>query len=143
MFPSALITPLIALGSGCVVISLSIFHYFRDRVDNYIHSKMEDLFSKETTTEFIDGIKDGKVTSSMLHDFSEQLFEIFKPQQWLRALWIYFPLSGAFFICAGLVGSFAESNTLINYSSFFILIIGSAFFIFGVIQLIKLGKKLI
>ena len=143
MFPSSLVTALIALGSGCIIISISIFHYFRDRVDSYIHDEMKDLFSTDETTAFISGIKEEKVTQRMLHDFSKQLFESFKPQQWLKALLTYFPLSGAFFIGAGLIGSYAEINLIIEYSVYPTLIIGIIFLLLGIAQLIKLGKKLI
>jgi hypothetical protein len=142
LFPSSLVTALIALGSGCIVISISIFHYFRDRVDNYIHEEMKDLFSSKETIAFLKGIKEGKVTSSMLHDFSGQLFESFKPQQWLKALWVYFPMSGIFSISAGLIGSFADSNPMVDYSVYPTLIVGIVFFVLGISQLVRLGKKL-
>lgn len=143
LFPSTLATPLLALGGVCIIISITIFHYFRDRVDSYIHDEMKNLFSTEEATAFINGIKEGKVAPNMLHDFSKQLFEIFKPQQWLKALWIYFPISGLFFIGAGLIGSFVDSNLIIDYSVYPTLVAGTAFFLLGIIQLIKLGKKLI
>ena len=142
MFPSTLVTALIALGSGCIVISISIFHYFRDRVDNYTHGEMRDLFSTKETMKFLKGVKEGKVTSRMLHDFSEQLFESFKPQQWLKASWVFFPLSGIFFIGAGLIGSFADFNPIVDYSVYPTLIVGTAFFFLGILQLVRLGKKL-
>jgi hypothetical protein len=103
---------------------------------------MRDLFSSKETASFIKGIKEGKVTSSMLHDFSSQLFESFKPQQWLKALWAYFPVSGIFFIAAGVVGSFADTNPIVDYSVYTTLIVGIAFFLSGVLQLIRLGKRL-
>lgn len=143
MFPSVLVTALIALGSGCIIISISIFHYFRDRVDARVHEEMRELFLAKETAVFLKGIKEEKVTSSMLRDFSKQLFESFKPQQWLKALWIYFPISGIFFIGAGLIGSFADSNPIVDYSVYPTLVVGTAFFLLGILQLVRLGKKLI
>jgi hypothetical protein len=142
MFPSALTTALIALGGVCVIISLTIFHYFKDRVDTYTYQEMKDLFSSRETALFIKGIKEGKVTSSMLHDFSGQLFESFKPRQWLKALWAYFPVSGIFFISAGIIGSFADTNPIVDYSVYSTLIVGIAFFLSGILQLVRLGKRL-
>jgi preprotein translocase subunit Sec61beta len=103
---------------------------------------MKDLFSSKETALFIKGIKEGKVTSSMLHDFSNELFESFKPQQWLKALWEYFPASGVFFISAGIIGSFADTSPIVDYSVYPTLIVGVAFFLSGILQLIRLGKRL-
>lgn len=143
MFPSNLITPIIALGSGCIVICISIFHYFRDRVDKHIHDEMTKLFSSEETTAFLEGIEEGTVTSTMFRDFYNQLSNIWKPKQLLRSLWTCFPTSGAFFIGVGLLGSLVDyENLLYDYIVFSLLLVGTAFFIVGIIQLIRLGRKL-
>lgn len=143
MFPSVLVTALVALGSGCIVISISIFHYFRDRVKTQIDEEMKTLFSTKETTTFLKGIKEGKVTSAMLRDFTNELLESLKPQQWLKALWVYFPTSGIFFIVVGLFGSFADyQNPFFDSLIYALLIIAVAFFILGLWQLVRLGRKL-
>jgi len=142
VFPSILVAGLMALGGVCIGISITIFHYFKESVDTYVHEELRDLFSSKETVAFLKGIKEGKVTSSMLRDFSKELSESFKPQQWLRALWVYFPMSGIFFICAGLIGSFADYNPIVDYSVYPTLIVGIAFFLLGIVQLVKLGRKL-
>lgn len=142
MFPSILVTALIALGGVCIVISITIFHYFKKGVDDYIYEEVRALFSSKETVAFLKGIKEGKVTSSMLRDFSKQLYESFKPLQWLRALWVYFPISGVFFIASGLIGSFADTNLIVDYTVYPTLIMGIAFLLLGILQLVRLGKKL-
>ena len=142
MFPSILVTALITLGGVCIGISITIFHYFKESVDAYVHEEIKDVFSSKETVAFLKGIKEGKVTSRMLRDFSKQLSESFKPQQWLRALWVYFPISGVFFIASGLIGSFADTNLIVDYTVYPTLIMGIAFFVLGILQLVRLGKKL-
>lgn len=143
MFPQNLITPLITLGSGCIIICISIFHYFRDRVDSHIHDQMTILFSSKDTTDFLKGIKDGKVTPIMFRDFYNHLSQIWKPKHWLRNLWICFPTSGALFIVVGLMGSFVNyENLLYDYLTYSLLLIATIFFVFGIIQLIRLGRKM-
>jgi len=131
-----------ALGGVCIVITITIFHYFKESVDTYVHEKIRDFFSGKETVAFLKGIKEGKVTSSMLRDFSKQLLESFKPHQWLRALWVYFPISGVFFIASGLIGSFADTNLIVDCTVYPSLIMGITFFILGTLQLVRLGKKL-
>ena len=143
MFPQDLINPLIALGIGCVVICISIFHYFKDRVDTHIHDEMTKLFSSKETTDFLKGIKSGEVTPTMLRDFYNQLSQIWKPKHLLRNLWICFPTSGALFIVVGLLGSFVDyENLLYDYLTYSLLLIATIFLVFGIIQLIRLGRKL-
>lgn len=143
MFPSVLVTALIALGSGCIIISISIFHYFRDRVSSHVRDNMVRTFSSKETIAFLEAIKEGKVSSIMLKDFFNQLSTIWKPQQWLKNLWVYFPTSGVFFIIVGLLGSFANyENLIFDCAIYTLLLIAIAFFILGTWQLTKLARKL-
>ena len=143
MFPQNLITSLVTLGGACIVICISIFHYFRDRVDNHIHDEMMKLFSSKEITAFLKGITDGHVTPTMFRDFYNQLSIIWKPKHFLKSLWICFPISGALFIVAGLLGSFADyENLLYDYTVYSLLVIATTFFVAGTIQLIRLGKEL-
>jgi len=143
LFPSILVPALIALGSGCIIISISILHYFRERAITHINEKVKTLFSKKETLAFLKGIKEGKVGSSMLRDFSNELFESLKPMQWLKELWAYFPTSGIFFIVVGLLGSFADyQNPIFDSLIYALLIIAIALLTLGICQLVRLGRKL-
>ena len=143
MFPPVLVTALIALGGVCIAISLTIFHYFRDRVKVHIGDNLTSIFSSRETLSFLKGIKEGKVPSVALQDFFNQLLEISKPQQWLKNSWTYFPISGVFFFIVGLLESFEDySNQIFDYAIYTFLAIAIVFFVFGTWYLIRLGKKL-
>jgi hypothetical protein len=104
---------------------------------------MVRIFSSKETLVFLKAIEAGEVTTKMLNDFFNQLWAIWKPQQWLKNSWSYFPISGVFFIISGLLGSFADyENPIFDYSIYTVLSIAIAFLILATWQLIKLGRKL-
>lgn len=143
MLPQNLITPLFGLGGVCILIFLSTFHYFRDRVNNCIHDEITELFLSKETTSFIKGIKDGNVTSTMLRDFYNQLSNIWKLKLLLKSLLTYFPISSSLFIVSAILGSFIDyENLFYDYIIYSLLFTATAFFVLGTIQLIRLGKKL-
>ena len=144
MFPSALITALITLGSGCLILSVSIFHYFRERVSRLVLDNTTRILTSKETLAFLKAVKAEEVTTTMLSAFFQDLLAIWRPKQRLKKLWAYFPTSGVLFIFVGLLGSFAETDTqLFDYATYTILAIAIIFFLLGVWQLYRLGSKLV
>ena len=143
MLPTTLVTALIALGSACIIISISIFHYFRERIDTYVSECTTKILTSKETTTFIKDVKSGIVSKQVLKDFFNDLIEIWKPEQWLTGLWRLFPLSGLFFILVGILGSFSVVEIVyFDYLLYFLLTIGLILFVSGTIQLIRLGSRL-
>lgn len=150
LIPVILIQAIFGLSGVCFVFFVSIFHYFRDRVDKNIKDNMSKHFSSRADDDFFDKIKDGILSTVIMKDFTQELFEVTEPRRRLRTSLLLMPIAGCMFLVSALIAciSMIENEftslfyTLFENAVYFTLIGAFIFLIYGIYQTIRLARAL-
>jgi len=150
LLPEFLIQALFGLGGVCFILCITTFHYFNEKVNEYLLDKMRSLFSSSTTDEFLETIRDGTLPALVMKDFMEDLYKIVKPRRRLRSLLLFFPLSGCLFIFSASLASLSliENELVMSIGTFLefladsILLIAFTLVIYCAFHLVKLAREL-
>lgn len=150
MLPSFLIPALFALGGVCILLCAYIFHYFKDRVDQYIIEKMSHFFATETTENFLQMIKEGKLPSTLMKDFTKELFQIGDPRRRLLRCLLFFPVAGGLLILSASLASIGviENEFIISIADMLelladlTLLLAFIMIAYSAYQLVKLAREL-
>lgn len=150
MLPSFLIQALVALGGVCFLIAATIFHYFRDRVNQYVRARLSELFSSSTIDEVLQMLREGSIPSTMMKDFTDELFKIVKPRRRLLSMLLFFPIAGGLLILSASLASVAviENEMIIPIGDKLEFLADSALLIAFVVivycgfQLVRLSREL-
>lgn len=150
MFPLVLIQALFGLGGVCLLLFATIFHYFKDRVDQYEIEKASAFFSSPANAETIEAIKDGSLPSVVFKDFNRQLFNIGKPRRRFRNLLLFLPITGGSFLLSASLACVIEMEnefvtsiaTTLELLAYFILFIAIVAILYCIYQLVKLAREL-
>ncbi len=150
LMPTYLIGALLALVGVCIGLCVTIFHYFKDRVDEHIREKMQKFFSSSSTNELVGKIRKGSLPKVVTRDFSDDLFRITGPRRRLRTLFLLFPVDGCLFMLTAFFAIFASSESgfipetlqYLEYVANLLLMIAIILFIYCSIELVLLTREL-
>jgi hypothetical protein len=149
MLPIFLIQALVGLGGVCLVISITIFHYFKSRVDECVSQRVSAYFSSPTSQNLNKALRKGGLSLTIVKDLSKDLSKILEPNRRFRSLLFYFPMSGfTFILSATLAGlpsissDFAPFTPALEIFSDSTLIISFGSLFYGVLQLVRLTQDL-
>ena len=151
LLPSYLIQALFAFGGVCLVLCITVFHYFKDKVDDHILEKMKELFSSSSTSEFIRRIKTGKLPKVVIRDFNDDLFEITSPRRRLQTLLLLFPIAGCLFILSASLAILASPENefvsqilpMLEYIADLVLAVAVILIIYCTVPLVRLLRELL
>lgn len=148
--PISLIQALFGLGGVCFVLCITVFHYFKDKVDKHISEEMKAFFSSQVNNSFLKMVKEGNLPSFVMKDFERELFRKGEPRRRLRSLLMFLPLDGCLFFLSASVASLGlvDNQIITSISTFLesladsLLLVSFVVIIYCAYQLIKLGLEL-
>ena len=151
MLPIFLVQALIGLGGLCFILCITIFHYFKDKVDKHILQEVQEAFSSSYTDEFIQKLREGKIPLIVIKNFSKSIFDISLPRRRMQSLLLFFPVAGCLAIISAIFGSFnlidnplfSEFVTIFDYVANTLLLLMILIIVYCAIQLIRLTKELV
>ena len=106
-----LASALFVLGAACFTICLTIFHYFKEKVDkNTIEGTKLLLFALSSRKEFKDMLR-GIAQASYVNSFVEDVFRITEARRRFRNLLLFLPLDGVLFFVSGFFTILVDTNS--------------------------------
>lgn len=132
------------------MLCITVFHYFREKVDENAMQKMREIFSAPSTERFMQEIKSGKLPSVVMKDFNKDMFRIGGPRRRLHSLLLLFPIAGCLLIISALLASLSlidneliyRFGTMLEYGADSVLVISIVIVIYCAIQITKLAREL-
>ena len=151
MFPSELISACAVFGGVCITACIALFHYFKDRVDNYVNERTILFFSKKETLKVVKELSRGSLSSIISEDFYNELNKIREPKHRLKRTILTLPVTGFLFIVSAITGSlsFVESEIIrqieveLEILADMTLAFSVILLIYTIVQLVRLSRKLV
>ena len=151
MFPSELISACAVFGGVCITACIALFHYFKDRVDNYVNERTMLFFSKKETLKVVKELSRGSLSSIISEDFYNELNKIREPKHRLKRTILTLPVTGFLFIVSAITGSlsFVESEIIrqieveLEILADMTLAFSVILLIYTIVQLVRLSRKLV
>lgn len=150
LLPDYMIQALYGLSGVFVVLSVTTFYYFRDKVDEYVSQRTAEFFSSPSTGKLIERIRKRKAPTVVLRDFVSDLFKLSNPRRRLNALLLIFPTISCLFLLSASISFLVRVNngfdlqvvTISDYISYFFLIAAILLVVCSAFHLIKLTREL-
>jgi hypothetical protein len=144
-----LVQAVLALGGVFLLLTVSIFSYFNDKVDQHIVDNTKFLFSKTETRSFLQDIQDRDLPAALIRDFSQELLKIAEPRRVFRRLLLLSPMTGCLFVVSAFLGSFSDSSGLVviltpvlNPVVITVLLLGIMSALYCAVELARLSRRL-
>jgi hypothetical protein len=93
LLPESIISSLYVLSGSFFIIAITVFYYFRDKVDDQMSRRTKELFSRQPNDELIEEMKEGKVPPTVVRDFVLDVIKISNPRRRLGTLHLLLPLA--------------------------------------------------
>ena len=149
MLPVLLVQAVLAFGGVFLLLTVSIFSYFNDKVDRYLIENTRFLFSRTETRSFLKEIQDSTLPTVLIREFNEKLLKVAEPRRVFRRLLLLCPLTGCLFVVSAFLGSLSDSSELITVLKPLLepmvstaLVLGIVLALYCAIELARLSRQL-
>ena len=150
MMQTFLIQALFGLGGVFLILGITIFHYFKTKVDECISERINAYFTSSSSMNLNKALQKGTLPLPVIKDFYRDLIKILEPNRRLRSLLLIFPLNGFVFVLSAFFASmpsiFGESISsyfsTLEVLSNLALLFAIVMLFYGVFQLIRLTQNL-
>lgn len=141
---------LFVLGVACFTLCVTIFHYFKEKVDKHtIEGTKLLLFASSSRKEFRDMLR-GVAQASYVYSFVEEVSRITEARRRFRSLLLFLPLDGVLFFVSGFFTIVVDTNndvikpfvSAISFSTYMAITGGIILLVYTGYLLARLLRKL-